>query len=81
MNAGTCEFCGATLTDHEQDICTACLNEQRAEWDRPIQPANSVNPGEEAEIMIALYMLKNRELYPNEGVEWARGVLARYGVI
>jgi RNA polymerase subunit RPABC4/transcription elongation factor Spt4 len=80
MSEKMCEFCGAPLTDEEKDVCAACLQKERERWPTYARIATQPHAAEEAEVMIALFTLKNPEEHDAAVITWARGVLARYGV-
>jgi hypothetical protein len=80
MSDRPCEFCGAPLSDDEKDVCATCLQNERDRWPVYAQVATNPRAAEEAEVMIALFTLKNPEQHDAAVITWARGVLARYGV-
>lgn len=80
MSDRICEFCGTPLSTEEKDVCEACLQKERDRWTTYAQIATHPRAAEEAEVMIALFTLKNPEQHDAAVITWARGVLARYSV-
>ncbi len=80
MSDRVCEFCGQPLSIEEKDVCVNCLQKERDRWSTYAQIATNPRAAEEAEVMIALFALKNPEQHDASVITWARGVLARYGV-
>jgi len=71
-----CEFCGAVLLADENDICAACLHEQRQQL--AIDPQTTPLPALEGEALVALSVLNAPAQHSPELIAWARGVLSRY---